>query len=538
MKIQMLKSLNAKIFLSIGLTTIFLFGFYLYVSIKHQKDVRIEDSFKEAKMISNIISNATKFNMPLGNRNCILRIMSIIGNQENISYVRMVNNKGITAFSNIKSDIGKMVSKKSDSCVFCHIPGNKEVVKKNTSSFRIYKMNKKGNLGLVTPIYSSPNCYNSTLCHVHSAGEKKLGILDVRMSLSRVKREIKRSYMIFGVFLIAILLCFMIIMAFVIRKFVSSPVKQLVSGTKKVADGDLNVNIKVLTRDEIGQLAMSFNKMISDLKVAKEEIKSWSVRLEKKIEERTKKLYLTRAKLIQSEKMASMGVLASSVAHEINNPLQGILTYIKLMLKVLGKGYPSSENLHDFEEYLKLMGNEIERCGGMVKNLLVFSKQSKLEIKEEDINSIIENVFKLIENKVKLLNIKVESNLIEGLPKLNCDKKQIQQSLIALIINSIDAMEGGGTLSVKTAQFDHRYILISVADTGKGIAEEDIHNIFDPFYTTKESSKNTGLGLFVVYGIIKENNGTIEVKSKLGEGTEFLIKLPLISVEKGSDDVK
>ncbi len=158
-----------------------------------------------------------------------------------------------------------------------------------------------------------------------------------------------------------------------------------------------NVDIKVRSGEEIGQLAKSFNQMITDLKITNEEIRSWSIRLEKKIEERTKKLYLARAKLIQSEKMSSMGVLASSVAHEINNPLQGILTYIKLMLKILNKGDISEKNLKEFEDYLILMGTEIERCGDMVKNLLVFSKQSTLEIREEDINLIIKNALKLIE---------------------------------------------------------------------------------------------------------------------------------------------
>ncbi|MCK5220476.1 MAG: HAMP domain-containing protein, partial [Candidatus Aminicenantes bacterium] len=362
-------------------------------------------------MISEIITKATKFNMPLGNRNCILRIMNIIGTQDSISYVRMVNDKGITAFSSEKGDIGKSVLKSNESCNICHIPGNNVINMDHAQSFRIYHSNGDDVLGVMTPIYNSPNCYSTSECHVHSRETKKLGILDVRMSLSGVRKELKRSFFTFTIFLFLVLLCFIIVTAIVISRFVTSPVKQMVAGTKKVADGDLNVDIKVRSKDEIGQLAISFNLMIIDLKIAHEEIRNWSMRLEKKIEERTRKLYLTRAKLIQSEKMASLGVLASSVAHEINNPLQGILTYIKLMLKILKGGKPTDKNLKDFDEYLVLMGNEIERCGGMVKNLLVFSKQSKLEIREEDINSIIDNALKLVENKVKLQNIHILTEL-------------------------------------------------------------------------------------------------------------------------------
>lgn len=532
----MLKSLNSKIYILIGLTIIILFGFFSYIFLTHQKDVQIENSFKEASMISEIISKATSFNMPLGNRNCVLRIMNIIGSQDAISYVRMVNDKGITSFSSEKGDIGKGVSKKNESCIICHVPGKDEINMKHSHSFRIYQSSGEDVLGLMTPIYNSPNCYNSSLCHIHSQDTQKLGILDVRMSLSGVRKELRRSFFTFTIFLILVLVCFVIVTAVIISRFITSPVKQLVDGTKKVADGDLNVNIKVRTKDEIGQLAVAFNQMITDLKIANEEIQSWSIRLEKKIEERTKKLYFARAKLIQSEKMASMGVLASSVAHEINNPLQGILTYIKLMLRILKGGKPSDKNLIDFEEYLKLMGTEIERCGDMVKNLLVFSKQSKLEIREEDINSIIDNAIKLIENKVKLHNIQVVTELDKDLPKLNCDRKQIQQSLIALMINSIEAMKKGGEISLKTYLFDQEYIMVSITDTGKGISKENIHNIFDPFYTTKESAKNTGLGLFVVYGIIKEHNGNIEVKSEPDEGTEFLIKLRISPKKNGSDE--
>jgi len=529
----MFKSLNSKVYFSIGTAMVILFGLFAFIFINHQKRTQLENSFDEASMISEIITKAVNYNMPRGNRPCVIRIMGIIGGQEQISHVRMVNDRGIVTFSSRTNEIGEPVSKTSESCIICHRNDNTEMNLKTPPSFRIYESDGEEVLGLMTPVYNQPDCYTSSKCHVHNASKRKLGILDVRMSISVIKSEIQNSILIFILFLITVILFFILIMAFIISKFVTSPVKQLVSGTEKVAHGDLDVDIKVSSRDEIGQLADSFNRMIIDLKVANEEIRTWSTRMEKKIEERTKKLYLTRAKLIQSEKMASMGVLASSVAHEINNPLQGILTYIKLMLKVIRSGPPTEENVTEFEEYLGMMGTEIERCGDMVKNLLVFSKQSKLEIRDEDINQIIDNALKLIDNKIRLQNIQIKTELNRNIPLLKCDKQQIQQSLIALLINACEAMGENGEIVIKTSQFDHQYILIVLADTGSGIREENLHNIFDPFYSTKESSKNTGLGLFVVYGIIKEHGGTIEVKSKLGEGTEFLIKMPISSKTEG-----
>jgi two-component system NtrC family sensor kinase len=310
---------------------------------------------------------------------------------------------------------------------------------------------------------------------------------------------------------------------------VTKPVKHLVSATETVSLGNLDVELAVKTKDELGQLAISFNRMVEDLKKAHQEIQSWNIELEKKVEERTRKLRMTREQLVQSEKMASMGVLASSVAHEINNPLQGILTYIKLMLKIMaGEGEKiDQKQLENFKNYLQLMGTEIERCGGMVKNLLVFSKQSKLDIREANTNDIIINSLKLLDNKIKLHNIEIDMKLQEDIPNTYCDVKQVEQTLIALIINSIEAMPGGGKINISTRAVDHSEVEITIADTGEGISKENLKNIFDPFFTTKEAAKSTGLGLFVAYGIIREHKGTIKVESEPGKGTAFHIKLPV-----------
>ena len=260
-----------------------------------------------------------------------------------------------------------------------------------------------------------------------------------------------------------------------------------------------------------------------------EEIQAWNIGLEKKLKEHIEKLNKTREQLIQSEKMASMGVLASSVAHEINNPLQGIFTYIKLMQKIIsGKDEKiDQKQLANFENYLQLMGNEIERCGDMVKNLLVFSKQSKLEIREANANDIIRDCLKLLENKIRIQNIEIDMTLQEDILNIYCDIKQIEQTLIALLINSIEAMPGGGKISISTRSLNNRQVEITFADSGEGISKENLKNIFDPFFTTKDEAKSTGLGLFVAYGIIREHKGTIEVESELRKGTVFRINLPV-----------
>jgi signal transduction histidine kinase len=168
----------------------------------------------------------------------------------------------------------------------------------------------------------------------------------------------------------------------------------------------------------------------------------------------------------------------------------------------------------------------------MVKNLLVFSRQSKLDVRESDVNTIISNSLLLLDNKIKLQNIDVVLELQKTIPKIYCDVKQIQQTLIALIINSIEAMPQGGKIDIITQSLDHKNVKITVADTGEGISQENLKNIFDPFFTTKEAAKSTGLGLFVAYGIIQEHKGTIEAKSEVGKGTTFHITLPAVETRK------
>lgn len=274
--------------------------------------------------------------------------------------------------------------------------------------------------------------------------------------------------------------------------------------------------------------------MINDLQKARKKVQLLNIELEKKVAERTEKLRMAREQLLQSEKMASLGVLASSVAHEINNPLQGIITYIKLMIKIIKGNKIDKERVKDFHKYLNLMGDETQRCGEIVNNLLVFSRQSKPDIKKADVNDIINNSILLLDNKIRIQNIDIILNLQENIPYIYCDFKQIQQTLIGLIINSIEAMQSSGkiTITTETLNGDNNKVVITIADTGTGISQENLKNIFDPFFSTKEDAKSTGLGLFVAYGIIKEHRGTIEVNSEVGKGTQFHITLPAEDIDQ------
>lgn len=232
--------------------------------------------------------------------------------------------------------------------------------------------------------------------------------------------------------------------------------------------------------------------------------------------------------VIRSEKLASLGKLAATIAHEINNPLSGVLTYIRLMMKLIAKDRFRAEKIEDISRYLSTMESETSRCGEIVKDLLAFSRQSKTAIETHDIREIIERSLALIAHELELEEIKVVKKIEPNLPNVQCDSKQIQQVLLNLIGNASEAMAKGGTLTVTVKRSERQgYLDVVVSDTGCGISKKNLKNIFEPFFTTKQEGKGVGLGLSIAYGIIARHNGSIEVKSELNKGSSFKVVLPI-----------
>ena len=246
------------------------------------------------------------------------------------------------------------------------------------------------------------------------------------------------------------------------------------------------------------------------------------------IKEAYQDLKEAQEQIVWTEKLASLGKLAATIAHEINNPLAGVLNYIRLMIKILSRNHVSQEKLEDIARYLKLVESEIARCGEIVKDLLAFSRRTKITIESNRIEDIIDKTLNLISHDLDMKEIQLQKSIEPNLPKVQCDFKQIQQVFLNLVYNASEAMANGGTLTLTAnrASGSKEFLEVVISDTGSGIAKEDMENIFDPFFTTKEEEKGVGLGLSVVYGIIAKHNGTIEVESELGKGSTFKVRLP------------
>ena len=235
--------------------------------------------------------------------------------------------------------------------------------------------------------------------------------------------------------------------------------------------------------------------------------------------------------VMRTEKLASLGKLAATIAHEINNPLAAVLTYIRLMLKLIARQHFTPERLEDINRYLATMEAETSRCGEIVKNLLAFARQSQIDMKANSIREIIDRTLPLVSHDLELRGIRLVKNLEAHIPQVHCDFKQIQQALLNVLGNAAEEMTEGDTLTLQVCQAAKGdYVEVVVTDTGCGIPPENLKDIFEPFFTTKEERKGVGLGLAVVYGIVARHHGKIEVESPPvgGErGSRFRILLPI-----------
>jgi two-component system NtrC family sensor kinase len=382
-------------------------------------------------------------------------------------------------------------------------------------------------LGLINPIENEPVCFNAS-CHAHSPDEKLLGILDVKLSLAKGDKSIiaTRNKMILYSSILILLTA--LVKGCFIRKMIHSPIKKLNDATREVANLNLDHKVDVRSRDELGNLAYSFNKMTYHLKEANEAIQDWSSQLENRVQEKTRELEKTQSQLIVAEKMAAMGELSAMVAHEINNPLSGILSYAKLSSRYLGREYIDSQILEMVRKNLTFISNETKRCGNIVKNLLLFARKTSGDFKEEHLNKIIDDSIQVIDHSIKMKELTLDVELDQENDLIRCDANGIQQILVALIINSIEAASRGGKITIVT---DYRTekgrVRIMVTDDGKGIPDDVLPRIFEPFFSTKV--KSTGLGLSVVYGIVEQHGGAINVASKVNQGTTFTIVRPRVS---------
>lgn len=523
MKVKLLSKLSIKLVLVISVVLIIVFALNTYVAIKYLEDELTEIHKQSAFSASDLIKSSTRHSMLHNNREDIYNTIRTIGNEPGFLKVRIFNKQGVISFSSDSSEIGKEVDMNNESCIACHTSAGRKNVDSKELFRSFFVSADERAVGLINPIKNETDCYTSD-CHAHSKSVGMLGVLDVVVSMKKADLSISSTKKTIIINFIIITLIISSISGTFIYVLINKPLKRVSFGIDELGRGNWNYRIPVRERDEVGIISKQFNDMSRKLSSAYNEIKEWSETLNIKVEEKTQELKTIYEQIVQMEKLASLGKLSATVAHELNNPLEGILTYSKLVSKKLKKEN-SNEKL---TEYLDLISDEAARCGRIVKDMLIFSHSDKEEFNVCNITGIIEKSIKLINHHLEINNIKLNRNFESEDICISCSGQKIQQALMSLFINAIESMQskGEGTITITTRRVNE-YIEIKISDTGSGIDAKDLPHIFDPFYTTKDAGKGTGLGLSVVYGIINTHKGKIEVEETSINGTTFNILLPI-----------
>ena len=418
----MFKKIGFRLIFVVALTSLVIIGVYAYFNVKSQSAGLISEVERHANQLGETVISSTRFDMMLNQRDRIQQTINSIGTQPQIRDVRIINKDGEIIYSSDSININKMVDKRAESCYACHAEDKPLEQISITERTRIFRVHPDSNrvIGIITPIYNETSCWKSD-CHAHPKNQKVLGVLDVSISLAEVDKAIVVREWEIVIFAIVAVIAVGLLIAFFVRRWVSNPVHDLLNATKQVSQGNLNYAIKDLGDNEIGKLGESFNNM-------------------------TKKLSEARLQLFQSDKMASLGRLAAGVAHEINNPLTGVLTYSSFLLK-------RTKDNPELQEDLKVIVRETLRSREIVKSLLDFARQSVPKKSSADLNEIIDKSISVIEKQLSIKKIKIIKTPEINLPKITVDANQMQQVFINLFVNASDAINNeSGTILIITKQ--------------------------------------------------------------------------------------
>jgi two-component system, NtrC family, sensor kinase len=535
--VRVAHSISAKLVILLAALMAVVFGFLGYLNIRLQRQQLEKSTLASAERVSDVIKRSASYYMLRNQRDGLYHTILDIAHEPGIVRIRIFNKEGRISFSSDTSEIDTFVDKRAEACYGCHSQTAPLARLNRPDRFRTYRLaSGQRVLGIINPIENSSECSTAS-CHVHPASMKVLGVLDTDLSLAAADAGVAagtRRMLFYTLLAIAIISS---LSAVFVWRVVKRPLKILGEGTERLAAGRLGYQLDVRSHDEIADLARSFNTMSSQLKDAREEITQWGRTLEKRVDQKTEELSRAHEQMLRVEKMASIGKLAATVAHEINNPLAGILTYAKLLKKQFAR-----ENDKKYDEVLSsldLIESESRRCGEIIKNLLTFSRVTSMKHELADLNAVVDRCLRLVHHQLELQNIHLHLDLARGLPPVWCDPAQIEQVILALVMNAVGAMPKGGNLSLRSRKIDTGpQVQVDVQDDGTGIPPELVSKLFEPFFTTKERGHGLGLGLAISRMIVERHQGQIDVKSEPGRGTLFTVTLPLEGAEVATASAK
>lgn len=529
-------SIYGRVVLTISVLSLFLFLSFSLIFRSVNEEYLNTVIVQSGNNIGSIVEGALYQSMLKNDKSALQYTLDIINTLPGIDDVNMYDKENILVYSSVNTDTA--ISHANPNCTNCHANFS-SMFPQAEKSYRIIGQesecrmgrqdNKSRELLIRSPILNEKSCYTAP-CHAHEPTDVVLGSLIIKIPLNELDAAVTKSTTEF--FLLAIfitILLFSILLIFTHQK-IKAPLNALIRVSIAVANGDKNIRV-ALKRNQLDDMRMvseAFNKMLDNLQTANDELENWSQQLEYKVQKKTEELGAAQSELMHVERLASLGKLSSSVAHEINNPLSGILVYTKLLHKQLSDPDLSVKKRESMLKHLRLIENETKRCGDIVKGLLDFSRKDQDDFEPKHLHDILQETYDLMTHRIRIANIRFSTDFTARNDLVYCSPNQIKQACVAMLVNSTEAVSENGEILLRTTNPDADSIRFEITDSGQGIAAEDLPHIFEPFFSTKHDASGIGLGLSIVHGIVQNHKGKIQVKSEPGRGTTMSVTIPLI----------
>jgi len=528
-------SIYGQVVIVITILSVFLFlsfGTIFRTINKEYMESTIQQSGNNVCMF---VEGALYQHMLENDRTSLRNTLDIINKMPGIEDVNMYDDQDNLVHSSFPDDT---IPHSNPNCKDCHMNFNSMFPRKE-KSFKIINVDSKCEMSqkdysyrlllVKSPILNEKSCYTSS-CHAHNESDEVLGSLIIRIPLEELDANLNKSFVLAALTTLLLVTFLM----FFTRKNIKNPLNAIIKASEAVSKGDTSKRLEIKSHqlNDVRMVSSAFNEMLDNLQSATNELHNWSQQLEYKVQQKSEELSEMQNELIHIERMASLGKLSSSVAHEINNPLAGVLTYTKLVHKQLRKLKLDDAEKMPMLKYLKVIEEETKRCGDIVKGLLDFSRKDQLDYETNHLHKILREAYTLMEHQMKIANISFLTDFSAKWDLIQCGENQIKQACVAILMNAYEAVSENGEILMKTSNPDEDNIRLEIADNGVGIAPEDLPQIFAPFFSTKQKASGIGLGLAIAHGIIQGHNGKVEVESELGKGTTISIILPVIKNQK------
>ncbi len=485
------RSLKFRLVLFVVLILTLTIGVFSYYLLKIQRNQLIDVTQEKLNDVADAIEKSIQTSMEVGRSQDVKRIIASIGSLPDLQQVRIFSKRGVILISSDPEEVGALIAR--EDLAFFH--------RQKFSTIYDAKLLKEPVFRIIRPIMNEPRCYR---CHGANPNQIN-GVLEVNVSMQKVHERMASVKRFMASSTLVTLAVLMVSLLFLVSHLVNRPIQSLITTMRKAERGDMTARAVPDDTLEFGELGRNFNSMITRLQKAQLDLEEMHAQQMERV-----------------DRFATIGELAAGIAHEIKNPIAGIGGAIQILME----DFPRNDHRREiFEEILK----QIDRIDQDIKDLLSYARTAKPTLEEHDINKVIQQALFLIRDRAAQQRVEVLTELSSNIPPLEIDEKQIQQVLVNLGLNAIQAMPNGGALKISSSiddvSQDPMFAKILVEDTGRGIFPKNISRIFTPFFTTRHTG--TGLGLPISQKIMNHHHGTIEVKSKPGDGTCFTLRLPL-----------